>query len=44
MFSIIDRVIGYISYANALVTRQLGGVQYVPRTLGLTDFTSLFKN
>jgi hypothetical protein len=27
-----------------LVTRQLGGVQYVPRTLGLTDFTSLFKN
>jgi len=34
----------YISYAPALVPRQLGGMQYVPRTLGLADFTGLFKH
>ncbi|XP_011014864.1 PREDICTED: protein CFAP45, mitochondrial-like [Populus euphratica] len=37
-------VTGYISYAPALVTRQLGGMQYTPRTLGLTDFFGLFKH
>jgi hypothetical protein len=37
-------VTGYISYAPALVTRQLGGMQYVPRTLGLADFVGLFKH
>jgi len=36
-------VTGYISYAPALVTRQLGGMQYAPRTLGLADFVGLFK-
>jgi len=34
----------YISYAPALVARQLGGMQYVPRTLGLAYFTGLFKH
>jgi hypothetical protein len=33
----------YISYAPALVTRQLGGMQYTPITLGLADFIGLFK-
>jgi hypothetical protein len=37
-------VTGYISYAPALVTRQLGGMQYTPRTLGLADFIGLFKH
>jgi hypothetical protein len=37
-------VTGYISYAPALVTRQLGGMQYAPRTLGLADFVGLFKH
>jgi len=37
-------VTGYISYAPALVTRQLGGMQYAPRTLGLVDFMGLFKH
>jgi len=37
-------VTGYISYAPALVTRQLGGMQYAPRTLGLADFIGLFKH
>jgi hypothetical protein len=37
-------VTGYISYAAALVTRQLGGMQYAPRTLGLADFIGLFKH
>jgi hypothetical protein len=34
-------ITGYINYAHALVTRQLGGMQ--PRTLGLADFTGLFR-
>ena len=38
------RIIGYISYAPVLVTRQFGGIQYMPRTLCLTDFTGLFRN
>jgi hypothetical protein len=37
-------VTGYISYAPALVTRQFGGMQYAPRTLGLADFIGLFKH
>ena len=36
-------IIGYISCAPALVTRQLGGMQYAPRTLGLAYFTGLFR-
>ena len=27
-----------------LVTRQLGGMQYAPKTLGLADFIGLFKH
>jgi hypothetical protein len=34
----------YISYAPALVARQLSGMQYVPWTLGLANFTGLFKH
>jgi hypothetical protein len=37
-------VTGYISYASALVARQLGGMQYAPRTLGLANFIGLFKH
>ncbi|XP_061965308.1 uncharacterized protein LOC133689466 [Populus nigra] len=37
-------VTGYISYAPALVTRQLGGMQYRPITRGLADFIGLFKH
>jgi len=37
-------VTGYISYAPALVARQLSGMQYVPWTLGLANFTGLFKH
>jgi len=29
------RIIGYVSYAPALVVRQLGGMQFVPRTMGI---------
>jgi len=36
-------VVGYISYAPTLVTRQLGGMQYILRNLGLVDFTGLFR-
>jgi hypothetical protein len=34
-------ITGCISYAPALVTRQLGGMQL--RTLGLANFTGLFR-
>jgi hypothetical protein len=34
----------YNSYALVLITRQLGGMKYVPRTLGLKYFTGLFKH
>jgi hypothetical protein len=37
-------VIGYINYAPVFVTRQLGRMQYVPRNLGLIDFTSIFRH
>ena len=37
-------IIGYIGYALALVMRQLGGIQYMSRTLGLADFTGSFRN
>jgi len=32
-------VTGYISYAPALVARQFGGIQSIPRTVGLAQFT-----
>jgi hypothetical protein len=37
-------VTGYISYTPVLMARQLGGMQYVSRTLGLIDFPSLFRH
>jgi len=36
-------VTGYISYASALVTRQLGGIQSIPRTVGLAQFIGVYK-
>jgi len=30
-------VTGYISYAPALVARQFGGIQSIPRTVGLSS-------
>jgi len=37
-------IIGYISYALAFMVRQLGGIQHVPRTVGLAEFFGLFKD
>jgi hypothetical protein len=37
-------VIGYVSYAPALVVRQLGGMQFIPRTMGIAQFFGLFKD
>jgi hypothetical protein len=36
-------VTGYISYASALVARQFGGIQSIPRTVGLAQFTGVYK-
>jgi len=33
-----------VSYASALVVRQLGGMQFVPRTMGIAQFFGLIKN
>jgi hypothetical protein len=33
-----------VSYAPALVARQLGGIQHVPRTTKLSQFSGLFKD
>ncbi|KAL3584156.1 hypothetical protein D5086_015217, partial [Populus alba] len=35
---------GYVSYAPALVIRQLGGIQHIPRTVGLAEFFGFFKD
>jgi hypothetical protein len=37
-------ITGYVSYALALVVRQLGGMQFVPRTMGIAQFFRLFKD
>jgi hypothetical protein len=37
-------ITGYVSYALALVIRQLGGMQFVPRTMGIAQFFGLFKD
>jgi hypothetical protein len=37
-------ITGYVSYAHALVLRQLGGMQFVPRTMRITQFFDLFKD
>jgi hypothetical protein len=34
---------GYINYSSSLVARQFEGVQYVPRTWGLAEYTGPFK-
>jgi hypothetical protein len=37
-------ITGYVSYALALVIRQLGGIQHIPRTVGLAEFSGFFKD
>jgi len=37
-------ITGYVSYAPTLVVRQLGGMQFVPRTMGIAQFFGLFKD
>ena len=37
-------ITGYVSYGPALVVRQLGGMQFVPRTMGIAQFFGLFKD
>jgi hypothetical protein len=37
-------IIGYVSYAPALVIRQLGGMQFIPRIIGIAQFFGLFKD
>jgi len=37
-------ITGYVSYAPALVVRQLGGMQFVPRTMGIAQFFGVFKD
>jgi hypothetical protein len=37
-------ITGYVSYAPALVVRQLGGMQFVLRTMGIAQFYGLFKD
>jgi hypothetical protein len=37
-------ITGYVSYASALVTRQVGGIQHIPRTVGLAEFSGFFKD
>ena len=39
----LKKVTRYVSYAFAFVVRQLGGVQHVLRTNGLSQFSRLFK-
>ena len=40
---LLIKVIGYISYVLALVTRQLGGIQSIPRTIDITQFFRVYK-
>jgi hypothetical protein len=37
-------ITGYVSYSPTLVVRQLGGMQHVPRTVGVSQFSGLFKD
>ena len=37
-------ITSYVSYAPTLVVRQLGGMQFVPRTMGIAQFFGLFKD
>jgi hypothetical protein len=37
-------LIGYVSYVPALVVRQLRGIQHMPRMIGLSQFSRLFKD
>jgi hypothetical protein len=37
-------IAGYVSYAPPLVVRQLGGMQFVPRTMEIAPFFGLFKD
>jgi hypothetical protein len=40
---LLIEVIGYISYVLALVTRQLRGIQSIPRTIDITQFFRVYK-
>jgi len=33
-----------VSYAHAFVVSQLGGMQFIPRTMGIAQFFVLFKD
>jgi hypothetical protein len=37
-------ITGYVSYVPTLVTRQVGGIQHIPRTVGLAEFSGFFKD
>jgi hypothetical protein len=38
------RVTEYVIYASALVVRQIEGIQHMPRTIGLSQFSKLFND
>lgn len=38
------KITGYISYVMSLKVKQLGGIQYIPITVGVAQFSGLFKN
>ncbi|KAL9407076.1 hypothetical protein Peur_004048 [Populus x canadensis] len=44
MLGALVGITGYVSYAPALIIRQLGGMQFVPRTMGIAQFLGLFKD
>jgi hypothetical protein len=37
-------ITGYVSYTPAFVIRQLGGMQFVPRTIGIAQLFGFFKH
>ena len=41
---LLVRITSYVSYAPTLVVRQLGGMQFVPRTIGIAQFFGLFED
>jgi hypothetical protein len=36
-------ITGYINYELVLVTRQLGGIQGIPRTVSIAQFSRAYK-
>jgi hypothetical protein len=37
-------ITGYVSYAMSFMVKQPGGIQYIPITIGVAQFSGLFKN